>query len=173
MSTLKCSCTHHPVYGVEVDIDCPLHGEAEEIVEQKQSYTVAELLAMPANALNAMAAELRGWYISHGQNWQTEADGKYVRCSVYNDSEGAVMPQSEWTPATDRNQSGELLQWAAKEKDAAFSISIEGDYRQVGLATPDPSSVFDIEQVVDGNDAHAETAAFCAAMLTLEGRLNG
>ncbi len=107
-----------------------------------ETYTIADLQAMPDDALNALAAELR---------WQKE------------------ITWDIWSPTSDRNQSGELLQWAEAHRGCAFDIQI-GRNEAIGIFIPPNATRFP-DVVVSGNDARAETIAFCAAMLAMKGRL--
>ena len=139
-----------------------------------RNYTITELLAMPDDDLNALAAELRGWTISYGQPWHNE-DDEFIRCDVYNDHEGAVMPVNEWSPYTNRNQSYDLLTWAADQTfeinrcTVIFEITIDSAPRTARGIHAWSSNGMDFE--VPGNGARAETIAFCAAMLAMAGRL--
>lgn len=152
----NCSCAHHPFYGVEVDIDCPLHGESENATKG-EAHTVAELLAMPDPALNALAAELRGIRRAAGSGGWIEDSTEDFYDEIF-------------LPATERNQSGELLEWATDETGICFDIFIQPGGGWVWIVWTEANKE---NTEIPGNDAHAETAAFCAAMLTLEGRLNG
>ena len=129
-----------------------------------ETYTIDELLALPDEALNALAAGLRGWTISKAQPWD---DGRrIIQCDVYNESDGAVMPVDDWTPATSRDQSGELLRHAQR-LGVRFAVHFWDGAEEITGAVPrillNRRDVF----AVSGNDARAETVAFCAAMLAI------
>jgi len=153
----------------------------------KQTYTVAELQAMPDDDLNALAAELRGWtsvdrstgneYGSSLSFWwadKSQIDG--------NDDDYYIMPEREFLPATDRNQSRELLE-CARTKGAEFFIAFWRREPHVRYSiSKNPLDwntayvTFYIEAIpllrtIPGNDARAETIAFCAAMLAMAGKL--
>lgn len=134
---------------------------------KEQIYTLADLQAMANDDLNALAAELRGLKRIGGDNgggdWLDEFDDFYDEVFI---------------PTTDRNQSGELLQWAAEQKDAVFSIHVENNFKRVDVGVPDLMTqdasgrmLFDREFTIEGNDARAETIAFIAVMLAMAGRL--
>lgn len=118
-------------------------------------YTVADLQAMTNDDLNALAAELRGVKRIGGDNkggdWVDEFDEFY---------------DEFFAPATDRNESGKLLQWAM-ERGAEFEISIAAESCIEFCDACKCWNSFDI----DSGLARAETIAFCAAMLAMEGRL--
>lgn len=89
-----------------------------------------------------------------------------------------AVPRDGWRPTTDRNESSKLLEWAAEQKDAVFSIHVENNFKRVDVGVPDLATqdssgrmLFDREFTIEGNDARAETIAFCAAMLAMAGRL--
>lgn len=111
------------------------------------TFTLAELQALPNADLNALAAELRGY-----RNDPSNA-------AWYDEHGGRFDYEYEFTPATDRNKSGELLMWAAAQ-GAEFEIQFR--------ATP---KIFFLHTHMKANDARAETIAFCAAMLAMAGRL--
>ena len=120
-----------------------------------QTYTIAELLALPDERLNALAAELRGYKLV-----------ETVWDSAYENGSGDSIPVTEWTPATDRNQSGELLTLAT-----AQGLGFMVDWFGVG-DTPARISCYQQADCawlceIPGNDARAETVAFCAAMLAM------
>lgn len=126
----------------------------DEDCAAKASYAIAELRALPDEALNAMAAELRGIQRAViGGGWIEDGTEAFY--------------DEIFTPATDRNQSGELLEFAVA-KGAGFFITF---WRQ------EPHVRYSISKnpldwyAVSGNDARAETVAFCAAMLAMDGRL--
>ena len=116
-------------------------------------YTIADLLALGNDALNSLAAELRGWTLSRSKIFWRDSDGE------------VVCHRASFTPATDRNQSGELLRHAAKQ-DADILVWTGNDRNDIDC-TINQTHWFQIS----GNDARAETIAFCAAMLAMEGRL--
>lgn len=72
-----------------------------------------------------------------------------------------------WSPATDRNQSGELLQFAA-HKGAAFTINLicSTDAWIYSSVNTLPGQI-----KISGATARAETIAAVCALLALEGRL--
>ncbi len=121
-------------------------------MSEKQSYTIADLLAMPDDALNALAAELRGYTLSKTKIFWRDAN------------EEVICHRRSFAPATDRNQIGELFDWAVKEHDMGFMIRIGGGYPRVVC-------LGDAWITIKGNSARAKTAAFCAAMLAQAGRL--
>lgn len=168
---ITCTCTNHPVYGVEIDIECPLHGDTDETT----SYTIADLLALPDDALNAMAAELRGWYLEEveeftDKDWYFGNSSKPCMFRTYKDSNsnGFACDFSKWTPATNLNQSRELLQRATDETGHCFNVFIQPGGGHVWIIGDEASKE---TTEIPFNSAHAETAAFCAAMLAMEGRL--
>lgn len=111
-----------------------------------KTYTIADLCALPDDALDALAAELRGY---------TEVF-KMGTHTFWQDASGKKITESyKWKPTTDRNQSGELLMWAQLQ-GAKFQQIVAAD------------GVLEINI-----SARAETIAFCAAMLAMAGRLKG
>lgn len=138
-------------------------------------YSIEELQALPNGDLSALAAELRGWKLSQGAQWWKYDDGRKVPTFTYNDTEGPVMPVSDWVPTANRDQSGELLREAAKRR-CYFTILFCADdamlyfgSNQLSVFTPNHRG----RQLatIPGNDARAETIAFCAAMLAMKERL--
>lgn len=148
------------------------------------NYTLAELQAMPNDDLNALAAELRGLqYLPRSGN---------VFDFVWMDGDKVYAQEIAFT--ADRNQSGELLQWAAARFDGAitkepimFDVTFGRFERNKRLPGIDAYQHKFVERGYDkrmewsgsakwivqipGNDARAETIAFCAAMLAMKGRL--
>lgn len=126
-----------------------------------ETYTIEALAELPDADLNALAAELRGWRL------QTVTDptrGSFLNWVDSNDV-GQCSP-NDWQPATNRNQSGELLRWATSQ---GFRISIgcsETGVIRVGIYSN--RGRFGAH---GGKWPRAETIAFCAAMLDLKGRL--
>lgn len=109
-----------------------------------KTYTIAELEALPDADLCALAAELRYGQTDGFPCWNT------------------------WTPATNRNQSGELLEWLTRRYwtvDVGFGLG-----NIVVIAMIDDGE-FDKTIKIPGNTARSETIAFCAAMLAQQGRL--
>lgn len=135
-----------------------------------QTYTIAELLALPDERLNALAAELRGYKLVETVPFNEWQKGGAKWDSAYENGSGDSIPVTEWTPATDRNQSGELLTLAT-----AQGLGFMVDWFGVG-DTPARISCYQQADCawlceIPGNDARAETVAFCAAMLAMAGRL--
>lgn len=148
------------------------------------NYTLTELQALYDADLNALAAELRG-FSNHPlafSLYDVDANGRSVE----------VCEKVDWRPATDRNQSGELLRWAS-ESGVNFWIDFD-DTPGVRWSTDQRgdchSCQFDFatgyscgahcecdcheeqpDGFVPGNDARAEALAFCAAMLAMKGGL--
>jgi len=126
--------------------------------------TIDELQALPDKELNAMAAKLRGLkaFNFQGVKWLgvTDAQGK---------THGKYKLR-DWTPATSRDQSGALLQWAATQgcyftvgfgdfnSDVRVRINLERNEREIF-----------VDETIPGNTARSETVAFCAAMLAIQG----
>ncbi len=122
-------------------------------------YTIEELQALPDGDLNALAAELRGFY-NHPlafSLYDTNANGRSVE----------ICEKSDWQPTTDRNQSGELLTWAWRTHGILFHIGFTGG-ASMGYVQYETAVEFG---TIKGNNARAETVAFCAAMLAMTGRL--
>lgn len=121
---------------------------------EPDTYSIESLTALDNSALNELAAELRGYWISDDpmfKHFWLDAD-----CNT-------VSHVADWSPAVDRNQSGELLQWAIA-KGVDFMIRLNRSRPRITIFG---ESLITIE----ANDARAETIAFCAAMLAMEGRL--
>jgi len=140
-----------------------------------ETYTLPELQAMADGDLNALAAELRGWTLQS----VTDPLGSSFLNWVDDNEIGRYSPSS-YTPATDRNQSGELLTWAAgqtfgiKSSTLTFGITIDDVTQNIDVFSPSfaCASQSGVDFEVPGNDARAETIAFCAAMLAMKGRLS-
>ena len=133
--------------------------------------TIEQLQAMSDEELNALAAKLRGWTIGKSQPW-TEGDWRVRYCDVYNESDGAVIPVDNWTPATSRDQSGALLEWAVAH-GVESKINI-GSEPYIEITWPDaPENLHSLNGAdwieILGSDARSQTIAFCAAMLAIEG----
>lgn len=109
-----------------------------------ETYTIDELMAMSDHDLNALAAELRGW------SYPSPKEIKKGAWPGYSDGKDAYMEKHKWHPATDRNQSGELIIWAL-DRGVEFVDTITDD-------TPTRSLI----------NARVETIAFCAAMLATQ-----
>ena len=134
---------------------------------------INELQALPDAELNALAAKLRGWTLAYSDHDSFRGvTGQYY----FNGDSAtveAICTEGDWAPATDRNQSGELLQWAAKRggEDYAFSsdlatfIEFQAIFQPEEISDPvEAEPLFNINKY----SARAETIAFCAAMLALE-----
>ena len=118
--------------------------------------TIEQLQALPDKELNALAAKLRGWY-------DCEAGNR----PCYHDSETLAEVCDNWTPATDRNQSGELLEWFIETQWKGLYLIRSGKlFRSVCLTAWTDGDDLNIE--VNGTGAKAETIAFCAAMLAIQ-----
>jgi hypothetical protein len=126
-----------------------------------ETYTIADLCALPNDALDAMAVELRGWH--------------WIESDLVDESgEVQVMWPVCFTPTTNHNQSGKLLSHAVSN-GCAFEINI-GDEPFVEFTWPDAPEALTSRNGADwreipGNDARTETIVFCAAMLAMAGRL--
>ena len=78
-----------------------------------ETYTIADLCALPNDTLDALAVELRGWH--------------WIESDLVDESgEVQVMWPVCFTPTTDRNQSGELLIYA-QQQGARFKQVIADD----------------------------------------------
>ena len=121
--------------------------------------TIEQLQALSDKGLSALAAKLRGWYDCEKENRP-----------CYHDSETLAEVCDNWTPATSRDQSGELLQWA-ETQGCYFTIGF-GDFNsdvRVRINLERNEREIFVDETIPGNDARAETVAFCAAMLAMEG----
>lgn len=153
---------------------CATVEEGEEWILNRV-VTVDELQALPDSELNALAAKLRGWTTAFGG---IEIAGETVREHHFEGRDkkgelGAIISVHDWMPATDRNQSGELLQWAAKRggEDYAFSSDLATFIEfQAIFQSEEISDPVEVEPLFSINEysARSETIAFCAAMLALE-----
>jgi hypothetical protein len=125
--------------------------------------TIEQMQTLPDAELNALAAKLRGLkaFNFQGVKWLGVVD-------VEGKTHGKHKLR-EWTPATSRDQSGALLQWAATQgfyftvgfgdfnSDVRVRINLERNEREIF-----------VDETIPGNDARAETIAFCVAMLAME-----
>lgn len=120
--------------------------------------TIDELQALPDKELNALAAKLRGLktFNFQGVKWLGVTDAQGVTHGKHK--------LREWTPATSRDQSGELLTWAWRNHGILFHIGFTGGASPGYVQFETPVT----HHTVRGNDARAETIAFCAAMLALK-----
>lgn len=129
-----------------------------ETQTKTEAYTVAELLALPVDKLNALAAEIMPSNQIHSAD-HLPLYGKY--------RPGKPRRWVKWTPATDRNQSAALLEWFASRR---FSVSIHRDQcgeTSVGITHSDYGAV----GAHHGEWAMAETVAAIAMWLKIKGRL--
>lgn len=130
--------------------------------EQIQSYAIADLLAMDDGALNALAAELRGWHYPSPQELKKGA------WPGYDKGDGSYMEAHKWRPATDLNQSRDLLRLAIDKTGNCFNVSTQPDGSFVEIVWVAPGG--DTTEI-PFNCARGETAAFCAVMLAEIGML--
>lgn len=139
---------------------------AQTETETETSYTVAELLALPDAAINSMAAELRGWDLQLVGDSYHRIDAEQVRYG-----------RNDYSPATDRNQSVELLEWFTSRR---FTVSICRD--QCGITLLLCVASFSVGVTISHSDhdrvsadhsewARAETVAAVAMWLKTKGRL--
>ena len=106
------------------------------------TYTLPDLLALPDDELNALAAELRG-----------------------------LISEGGWRPSENRNQSGELLAWWVAQSYKAVCIIRNAILRE-SVRFEWVNEAGDFHNVeIPGISAASETRAFCAAMLAQQGRL--
>ena len=138
------------------------------------TFTLADLQAMADADLNALAAELRGWNLTFGSiEIPLRASGTETVREYHwegrdsNGEMGAIVADCDWKPATDRNQSGELLECATAQGAGFIIDRFGGSSRIACYQGKDCAWIC----AIPGNDAHAETIAFCAAMLAMKGRL--
>jgi hypothetical protein len=132
---------------------------------EPDTYSIESLTALDNSALNELAAELRGW-IFRESGILTDESGEEVReseCVVFKLGTASDSYPYFWQPVKNRNQSGELLQWAIA-KGVDFMIRLNRSWPRITIFG---ESLITIE----ANDARAETIAFCAAMLAINGRL--
>ena len=132
---------------------------------EPDTYSIESLTALDNSALNELAAELRGW-IFRESGILTDESGEEVReseCVVFKLGTASDSYPYFWQPVKNRNQSGELLQWAIA-KGVDFMIRLNRSRPRITIFG---ESLITIE----ANDARADTVAFCAAMLAMEGRL--
>ncbi len=118
------------------------------------THTIAELEALPDDDLSALAAELRGWHFADGLLW------------LDNTSLGLDW---KYKPATNHNQSRELMAWAATQYSVRF-CTITGMGIYSGITQIDEHG-YEPWGEIPGTSARSETVAFCAAMLAQQGRL--
>lgn len=124
--------------------------------------TLEQLTALSDPELSVLAArKIHGWQVGFG-TW--EERGIFVRCHIYESAGGAVMPVHDYTPATNRNQSGELLRVMAS-RGAEFVQYL------------DKAPLIKVWAVffagdVPGNSARSETLAALMAAFALEDKPN-
>lgn len=123
--------------------------------------TVEQLQALSDEELNALAAKLRGWKLleSDHDSWRGVTGNYYFESE---DGE-AECSEGDWTPATSRDQSGELLEWAWRNRGILFHVGFTGGGSPGYVQFETPIT----HHMVRGNDARSETIAFCAAMLAI------
>lgn len=128
---------------------------------EPDTYSIESIAALDDSALNALAAELREWKLleSDHDSWRGVTGNYYFE----HENGEAECSEGDWSPTTDRNQSGELLRWAVTQ-GVDFMIRLNRSRPRITIFG---ESLITIE----ANDARAETIAFCAAMLAMEGRL--
>ena len=134
---------------------------------EKQSYTIADLLALDNDALNAMAAELRGWTL---RVEEYRIGHPLIEAGVLRDyisADGRTMSAvADYSPSLDRNQSRACLKHATTN-----GVRVDVCFRPEVAYTTFYIEAIPLMRTVQGNDARAETVAFCAAMLAMAGRL--
>lgn len=136
---------------------------------EPDTYSIESIAALDDSALNALAAELRGW-IFRESGILTDKSGEEVReseCVVFKLGTASDSYPYFWQPVKNRNQSGELLQWAIA-KGVDFMIRLNRSRPRITIFR---STFGESLITIEANDARAETIAFCAAMLATEGRL--
>lgn len=123
-----------------------------------KAYTIAELEALADADLCALAAE----FMSPNEiQW----NGRFAQYSKY--QPGRARKWSPFLPATNRNQSGELLEWARRTHGVLFYIGFTGG-ASAGYVQFETTAIL---RTISGTSARSETIAFCAAMLAQQGRL--
>ena len=123
---------------------------------EPDTYSIESITALDNSALNELAAKLRTLrHVCRSTNdW------------IWEDALGNFYDEI-FLPATDRNQSRELLQWAIA-KGVDFMIRLNRSRPRITIFR---STFGESLITIEANDARAETIAFCAAMLATEGRL--
>lgn len=135
-----------------------------------KTYTIEELIAMPDADLNALAAELRGWFLRR-EVWLENRNGQEVTVAATPNAYFDLRRSYPvWQPATDRNQSGELLEWLLDKHSFAGCLNYTSppsiEIWTSGWATA-------ISVTISGNTARAEVIAFCAAMQAIQNAQGG
>lgn len=139
---------------------------------EPDTYSIESLIALDNSALNELAAELRG-IACHlcEMGHRLSRDGKL---HLPSQAKGMIEVQpckmAQFKPATDRNQSREILDWFVETQwKAGYTIRYGKLFRSVSIAAA--TSGDDVKVSVNGTGAKSETIAFCAAMLAINGRL--
>ena len=130
------------------------------------TYTIDELLALPDGELNALAAELRGWYIG-GLLGKEEIDVWCTGEKSPHDSYKRQIRVADWQPATSRDQSGELLEsFVETQRKGCYAVRSGKLFRSVSIQAATTGD--DVNVSVPGSGAKEQTVAFCAAMLAIQ-----
>lgn len=122
-------------------------------MEIKDTYTMGEFQTMDNNAINGLAAHLRGFRLVGFSYFHDDGEFETRVCQV-----------ADFIPTIRHDQSRELLDWAVREHEMDFMIRLREFWPRVVYFGDDLITI-------QGNDARAETIAFCAAMLVKAGRL--
>lgn len=125
----------------------------------------SQLPTLDDDALDVLAAELRGWKVG-GLLGKEEVDVWCTGEKTRYDNYERQIRLTDWTPTTNYNQSRELLDWAAKEHSMEFMVRIGNPHARVVYFGDEITTI-------QGNSPRAETTAFCAAMLVKMGRNDG
>lgn len=123
---------------------------------QQPKHSLAELQAMPDGELNALSATgLMGW--------KTDPDEPYSKLSWVAPN-GTYCDKGVWCPTTNRNQSGQLLEWFTSRR---FTASTHRDQCGVTSVTISHSD-YGEASASDTSSARAETMAAILAHQALE-----
>ena len=128
-------------------------------------YTQAQVEALTDVELDKLAAFLQGWTIGgdcEANNYWINAEGEHTRLYVW------WRMGKSYSPSYDRNQSGELLQFAA-HKGAAFTINLicSTDAWIYSSVNTLPGQI-----KISGATARSETIAAVCALLA-DARISG
>jgi hypothetical protein len=130
-------------------------------------YTQADVEALTDAELDELAGFLQGWTIGgdcEANNYWINAEGEHTRLYVW------WRMGKSYSPSHDRNQSGELLQFAAYKMGMDYTF-ISDMHTYVQIEQRELPCTWNKIIAVKGATARSETIAAVCALLALEGRL--
>lgn len=122
--------------------------------------TYDELNALPDSELNRLSGPIMGW------RFVAKYDYRQRDCWLDSD-ENCTYTDEDWHPATDRNQSGQLLARMI-ERGVRFTIYCWSEEPEVAFAVPHTEVIRCVSFAVPGNSARSETIAALLAHFAMQ-----